>query len=211
MSDESATETKIVTNEKAVSSSPKGGQKPLKPFQDQEIERVLVSGEEVILRAKLHGAIYWKSVAVLIAAFLLWLVIPGLGIILGIAGALMLCVAILTQHYLILAITNKRVLARYGLLQMDVVDIRLSKIESIDLERMLPGHIFGYANVVVMGTGQRLIRVPYIGNAESFRKYYNEMVLADEGNEDAEEEIKKDKEEAEKSVSKAKRKKAKKV
>ena len=166
-----------------------------KTFQDKEIEKNLVKGEEVILRADLHGAIYWKSVAVLIIAFLLSLMILPLGILLGIAGGFMLCVAILTKHFLLLAVTNKRVLARYGLLQMDIVDIRLSKIESIDLERMLPGHIFGYASVVVMGTGQRLIRVPYIGNARAFRRYYNEMALAEEGNEEAEEEIKKIKDE----------------
>ncbi len=167
--------------------------KQSKSFQEQEIEKILVNGEEIILRARLHGAIYWKSVALLIIAVLLYLFIPPLGMLLGVAGAIMLCIAILTKHYLLLAVTNKRVLARYGLLQMDVVDIRLSKIESIDLERMLPGHLFGYANVVVMGTGQRLIRVPYIRNADSFRRYYNEMVLADEGHEEAEAEIKKSK------------------
>lgn len=168
-----------------------------KTFQDAELSRMLVSGEEVILRARLHGAIFWKSVAVLLLALLLFFVIPPFGVILGVCGLIMLCVSILTQHYLLLAITNKRVLARYGLLQMDVVDIRLSKIESIDLERMLPGHLFGYASVVVAGTGQRLIRVPYIGNAESFRRYYNEMVLAEEGNEEAEQEIREQQEEAE--------------
>ena len=163
-----------------------------KSFQDREIEKILVNGEEVILRADLHGAIYWKSVAVLIVALLLtlFLQIPQLGILIGIVGVIMLCIAILTKHFLLLAITNKRVLARYGLLQMDVVDIRLSKIESIDLEHMLPGHIFGYANVVVMGTGQRLIRVPYIRNSDAFRRYYNEMVLADEGNAAAAAEVK---------------------
>lgn len=168
-----------------------GGSKTRQPktFQDQEIEKILVKGEEVLLRAELHGALYWKSVAVLIFALMLGFVIPTLGVLLAVVGALMLIVAILTQHFLLLAVTNKRVLARYGLLQMDVVDIRLSKIESIDLERMLPGHIFGYANVVVMGTGQRIIRVPYIGNAEKFRRFYNEMVLIEEGNEEAEEEI----------------------
>ncbi|MGH1403355.1 MAG: PH domain-containing protein [Alphaproteobacteria bacterium] len=180
----------------AKASNPK--RRPLKSVQDAEIEKVLVSGEEVVLRAKLHGAIYWKSIAVLILAVILWFYVSVLGVLLAVVGAIMLCIAILTQHFLILAITNKRVLARYGLLQMDVVDIRLSKIESIDLERMLPGHMFGYANVVVMGTGQRLIRVSYIGNADEFRKYYNEMVLADEGNEEAEAEVRQQKEQKEK-------------
>ncbi len=180
-------------------------------FQDKEIDRMLVTGEEVILRAKLHNAIYWKSVAVLLLAFFIFTIAAPLGIMLLIVGLVMLSVAILTQHFLLLAVTNKRILARYGLLQMDVVDIRLSKIESIDLERMLPGHIFGYANVVVMGTGARMIRVPYIGNAESFRRYYNEMVLAEEGNEEAEEEIRKNKEMDEIVKKTTKRKKAKKI
>lgn len=165
----------------------------LKTFQDKEIEKVLVSGEEVLLRAELHGALFWKSVAVIIFAIIVGLMIPVLGMLLAVVGGLMFVVAILTQHFLLLAVTNKRVLARYGLLQMDVVDIRLSKIESIDLERMLPGHLFGYASVVVMGTGQRLIRVPYIGNADNFRRFYNEIVLSEEGNEEAEEEIRKEK------------------
>ncbi len=134
-----------------------------------------------------------------------------IGVMLFVVGALMLCVAILTQHFLLLAVTNKRVLARYGLLQMDVVDIRLSKIESIDLERMLPGHIFGYANVVVMGTGNRMIRVSYIGNAEEFRRYYNEMVLAEEGNEEVEAEIRQAKSDDEQAKAAADRKKSKKV
>ncbi len=171
---------------------PQQGRKP-STFQDMELKKMLVTGEEVILRARLHNAIYWKSVAVLLLAVLFIFIIPPFALIFSIVGIFMLCVSILTQHYLLLAITNKRVLARYGLLQMDVVDIRLSKIESIDLERMLPGHIFGYASVVVAGTGQRLMRVPYIANAESFRRYYNEMVLAEEGNEDAEQEIRKQK------------------
>ncbi len=165
-----------------------------KSFQDQEIEKILVKGEDVILRAELHSAIYWKSIAMLVIALLLFMFIQPLGMLLGVVGVVMLCVAMLTKHYLLLAITNKRILARYGLLQMDVVDIRLSQIESIDLEHMLPGHIFGYANVVVMGVGQRVIRVPYIRNSNAFRRYYNEMVLADEGNEEAEAEIKKSKE-----------------
>ncbi len=176
-----------MSNTKRNSSGPKTA-------QDREIEKMLVDGEEVILRAELHWAIYWKSFAVLIFALFMWALMPivmPLAMLVGICGALMLCTAILTQHFLILAVTNKRVLARYGLLQMDVVDIRLSKIESIDLERMLLGHMLGYASVVVMGTGQRVLRVQFISNAEAFRRYYNAMVLAEEGNEEAEEQINK--------------------
>jgi len=184
-------------------SSTKGADKS---FQDQEVDRMLVSGEEVLIRAKLHGAIYWKPFSILLFAVFVGLYIKPFGVLFGLVGVIYLCLMMLTKHYLLLAVTNKRVLARYGLLQMDVVDIRLSKIESIDLERMLPGHLFGYANVVVMGTGQRVIRVPYIGNAEDFRRFYNEMVLAEEGNEDVEASLRAEKVAVERTKAKKKKK-----
>ncbi|MCB1680639.1 MAG: PH domain-containing protein [Rhodospirillales bacterium] len=166
--------------EKAVKKTPSSGKQL--SFQDQELKRMLVTGEEVVLRAKLHNAIYWKSAAVVLLGILFCIFIARpLGYLLLTTGAIMVVLAMITKHYLLLAITNKRVLARYGLLQMDVVDIRFSKIESIDLERMLPGHLFGYATVVVMGTGQRFIRIPYIANAEAFRRYHNEITLSREG------------------------------
>lgn len=172
----------MTTAEQKAPAKPKSSSGGQETFQDQELKRMMVSGEEVVLRAELHNAIYWKAVAVLGIAvlFLLFVAVP-LGVLLLVVGAIMLILAIITKHYLLLAITNKRVLARYGLLQMDVVDIRFSKIESIDLERMLPGHLFGYATVVVMGTGQRFIRIPFIANAEAFRRYHNEITLVREG------------------------------
>lgn len=173
------------------------GKQNIRSDQEIELENMLVKGEEVVLRAQVHKAIYWRSVCVILIAIALFFYVKPLSMLIGIAGAVMLCVAILTQHYLLLVVTNKRILARYGLLQMDVVDIRLSKVESIDLERMLLGHIFGYSNVVVAGTGQRVIRVRYVANGEVFRRFYNEMVLIEEGNEEAEEEIEKIKGEVE--------------
>lgn len=161
-----------------------GMTKGVKTPQEREVEKMLVAGEELLLVGKLHVALYWKAVAILIFAFLMIFMIPPFAMLFGIVGVLWLIVCVLTQHYLLLAVTSKRILVRQGLLQMDVVDIRLSKIESIDLERMLPGHLFGYANVVIMGTGQRLIRIPYIANAEAFRRFYSELSLADEGNEE---------------------------
>ena len=132
------TSDKDLQNTPPIDSSP--ARRKMRSFQEAELARMMVSGEEVLLRARLHNAIYWKSIAVLIIAFLLFFIAIPLAVFLAVVGAFMLCISIMTKHFLLLAVTNKRVLARYGLLQMDVVDIRLSKIESIDLERMLPGH-----------------------------------------------------------------------
>lgn len=87
--------------------------------------------------------------------------------------------AMLTKYFLRLALSNKRVLARYGVLQVDVVDVPFNRVESVELERMLPGQIFGYANIIVMGTGNRYIRIPFVANPRAFRRAYNGQVLED--------------------------------
>ena len=79
-----------------------------------------------------------------------------------------------------LVLTNKRVFVRYGILQVDVVDIHFSKIESVELERMPPGFIMGYSNVVIYGTGNRMIVIPYVANGPQVRRAYNELTLNSE-------------------------------
>lgn len=137
----------------------------------------LVEGEEIIIMGKIHGAIYWKGVAVVLFAILLAFKIPVLGALFLVVGLVMLGIARLTKHFLLLALTNKRILTRYGILMVEIVDIKFRNIESVETERMLPGQIFGYANVVIMGTGNRYIRIPFVANAVEFRRAFDKISL----------------------------------
>ena len=144
---------------------------------DLAVSDVLVEGEEVLLSARIHGAIFWKGTAVLVFGFILAIFVWQLGVLLGVFGLMILAYEVTKRHLLLLVLTNKRVLARYGVLQVDVVNLHFDKIESMELERMLPGYIFGYSNVIIMGTGNRFIAIPYVANGPDFRKAYNEMTL----------------------------------
>ncbi len=151
----------------------------LQRMNDLALEDILVEGEEVILASRIHPAIYWKGTVVLLFGFFLAFSVWELGALLGVFGLLVLAHAIIKKHMLLLVLTNKRVLARYGVLQVDVVNMHFDKIESLELERMLPGYLFGYSNVVIMGTGNRFIVVPYVANGPQFRKAFNEITLGD--------------------------------
>ena len=144
------------------------------------IEDRLVRGEKLLAEA-IHPAIYWKSAVVGLFGLLFHIfVAPQLALLLFYGtAALMAGHATLMRKILVLALTDKRVLARYGLLQIDVVDIRFDKVESLELEQMLLGYLFGYANVVVMGTGNRYIVIPFVKNGRVIRKRFNESVLED--------------------------------
>lgn len=142
-------------------------------------EERLLPGEVIIESAVIHMGIFWRAAAVFIFAVLFTLLtqIVQLGMLLGVVAVLMAIYAIIKKEILMLVVTNKRVLARYGILQVDVVDMHFDKLESMELERMLPGYIMGYSNVVLMGTGNRFIVIPYVANGIALRRAYNEAVL----------------------------------
>ena len=154
--------------------------KSRRKISQSDIQGMLVEGEEILCEGRIHWAIYWRSFAVLILGALVFMYVSQIGALLLFSGLAMLVHAKLKKEILFLVLTNKRVLFRYGILQVDVVDMRFSKIESVELERMPPGYILGYANVVMMGTGNRYIVIPYVENAVEFRREYNRITLEKE-------------------------------
>ena len=168
-------------SEETQKSASGGRVKPILDNKNNDITDMLVKGEKIVAEGQIHIGIYWQSAIVLaFAVFMALFVIFELGALLAVVAVLMFAYNAIRQSILMLVITNKRVLVRYGLLQIDVVDMRFDKIESLELERMIPGYLMGYANVVIMGTGQRFVSIPYVGNAREIRQIYNQITLSEE-------------------------------
>lgn len=150
-------------------------------FRKAHVETLLVPGEHIVEQAVISTpGIYWKAFAVFILAVIVGLLVFELGALLAVTAVLMFAYATIKREILMLVLTNKRMLFRYGILQIDVVDMRFSKIESMELERMPPGYLVGYSNVVIMGTGQRYVVIPYVANGPEIRQAYNRLTLAGE-------------------------------
>lgn len=141
---------------------------------------VLTKDEKVIGQAYIHWGIFWMPAVVLFFALILLIQVFEIGLIILVFGLLLLGRAYLHYRVMMFVITNKRVLMRYGLLQMDVVDMRFKHIESIELERMPTAMIMGYSTLQIMGTGQRIVRIPYVANGPQIRRVYNDIVLEGE-------------------------------
>lgn len=147
-----------------------------------DIDAMLIEGEQIVARAHISPFIYWQTFCVFILAIFVGLIAAPLGWLLVVTAILMFIYNALRKHILLLVLTNKRMFMRYGILQIDVVDMRFSKIESIEIERMPTGYIMGYSNLVIMGTGQRYITIPYVSNGPEIRQAYNRLTLdKDEG------------------------------
>ncbi|MGQ0527120.1 MAG: PH domain-containing protein [Alphaproteobacteria bacterium] len=151
---------------------------PFKWNRMNEVEERLVEGEKIVRTAAIHWGIYWKACAVFVFSLLVALVFAvELGIFLAFVAIIMGVYAVIKKEILLLVLTDKRILTRYGMLQVDVVDIHFDKVESVELERMWLGYMLGYANVILMGTGNRYIVIPYVANGVDIRRTYNELTL----------------------------------
>lgn len=69
-----------------------------------------------------------------------------------------------------IAITNKRVIAKFGLIQRKTVEMNLNRVESVQVDQGILGRIFNYGSILVSGAGDPKTPVPGISAPLSFRK-----------------------------------------
>ena len=71
-----------------------------------------------------------------------------------------------------LAITNKRVIAKFGLISRSTIEINLQKIESIQVDQGILGRIFNFGSIVVSGAGNPQAPIPGISSPLEFRRSF---------------------------------------
>jgi len=70
-----------------------------------------------------------------------------------------------------LAITNRRVIAKVGLISRKTWEINATKVEGVEVDQSIFGRIFGYGTVSVKGTGGGIAPLRNIDDPVEFRKH----------------------------------------
>ncbi|HZQ62285.1 MAG TPA: PH domain-containing protein [Casimicrobiaceae bacterium] len=108
---------------------------------------------------------------VLAAAGVALIVAVGpLGAIPIVLGLIWIAAALIRRSSTELAVTDRRVIAKFGFIRRSTVELNLTKIESIRVEQTVMGRIFGYGSVYVTGTGSTLDPIPFIADPIKFRQ-----------------------------------------
>ncbi len=129
------------------------------------VQGSLLPGEAVVAEAKPHWAIF---------------IAPGLVILVGLfagkamgaflfAGVAWAAFRFLVYQTTELAVTNKRVIAKSGIIRRNAIDVSLTKVEGVSYSQGIVGRLFGYGSILVRGTGLGLIPVPFISQPELFK------------------------------------------
>jgi uncharacterized membrane protein YdbT with pleckstrin-like domain len=137
------------------------------------IEQVLIQGEHLVYRARI--SVITLMPLILLGVATVW--IFGLGLVFWI----MAWIKYATTE---LAITNKRVIAKSGLIQRKTMEMFLNKIESVQVEQGVLARMFDYGTVTIAGTGVHTAAFADIAKPLEFRKHF--MSAADTPNQDNE-------------------------
>ena len=127
------------------------------------VQRVLQPGEQVRHISSIHWIVYWPGVAVaLLAGVAYWLsetrLLTGFWRYTTYALALV-AVVLLIQQWLQwwvteIAVTNRRVIYKKGLIRRQTNEMNMDKIESVQIGQSILGRTLDYGDVTIFGTGE---------------------------------------------------------
>ena len=126
------------------------------------IDESLVPGETVLHRARVS---WWSQAGLVVLGVLLLVVIVGIFFILA---------AWIKVHSTELAITNRRVIAKFGFIKRDTVEINLEKVEALRVEQGFLGRMLNFGTILMTGTGGSIEPIPNIADPLVFRRKFME-------------------------------------
>ena len=143
---------------------------------DRDLPSALREGEKVLIKGRISEGIYWKAFGILMFALLLTLIAIPLGVFMGIVALLSFGYAALLRKFLLMVVTNERIFFRSGLIKVDTVQVRLDRVESVEIQRTITGQLLGYGTVVLTGVGSRYSYIRYLANAPEIRNVIDDIL-----------------------------------
>ncbi len=143
------------------------------------VQQVLQPGEAVRFRTNVHWFVYLAAMAALGIGLVLgglyyWYDQQGLMLVLGTlvfvtVGVLLAIAAWLKRFGTEIAVTDRRVIYKTGLIRRHTTEINMDKIESVDVDQSVLGRLFGYGTVTIRGTGEAVEPLRGITDPIDFR------------------------------------------
>lgn len=126
------------------------------------VDNVLIRGESVLHRGQVS---LWPHA---------WKIALGVVLLPVGVGLVFLAWVYILYKTTEIAITNKRVIAKFGFITRNTMEINLPKIESVQVDQSLPGRLFDYGTIVVAGAGTPNLSIPGIASPLKFRVCFME-------------------------------------
>lgn len=142
------------------------------------VDNNLTKNEEVVRKAEIHWFHFIGGfVSLLIGIVLAFTTHFGWLIIFGSLYALVK--SFLFHISTELAITNKRVVAKFGFIRRNTIELNHNNVESFKVDQSVFGRILDFGTVYVNGTGGVSTPIPNIAKPLEFRKVALDLIEPD--------------------------------
>ena len=126
------------------------------------IDESLIEGEQIVYRTRVS----WWSEFPKVVLGILTLVIA--------VGIVLLVWAWIHIRSTEIAITNKRIIAKFGFVKRSTVEINLDKVEALRVEQGVLGRILNFGTILISGVGSTIDPIPSIADPLVFRRKFME-------------------------------------
>ena len=126
------------------------------------IDDSLIEGETILHRARVS---WWSQSGHVILGILLLVVVIGL---------FFLIYAWVKVRSTEIAITNRRVIAKFGFITRHTVEINLEKVEALRVDQGFWGRMLNYGTIHITGAGTSVAPMPDIADPLVFRRKFME-------------------------------------
>ncbi len=143
----------------------------------------LQEGETVVYETTVHWIVYWRAILWLVLA----VVAGGLAfsldtrsyasalviaaIALAAVAAVQWCRALVRRATTELAITDRRIIVKLGLIRRTTSEMNRSKVESVLVEQSVLGRLLDFGTILIKGTGGGLEPLIGIDHPIKFRSF----------------------------------------
>ena len=151
------------------------------------IESNLIPGEKLIYKAAVHWMVYFPAALNIFISFIIFYfgkyhfhmqskILPILAAIPLVVAAFKTFQAYLHREFTEIGVTNDRLIAKFGWISRETIELPLTRIESVIVEQSISERIIGAGSIMVRGTGVSMAPISYIEEPFVFRNRINEAI-----------------------------------
>jgi uncharacterized membrane protein YdbT with pleckstrin-like domain len=152
------------------------------------VEKILLPDERIVYAATLHWKIYLQGLVVTaLGGFMGFFSYPlvaylfgerlggqfsrafgGVAMVVVLCGVAILLLAFLRQSSTEIVVTDKRLIAKYGIVARATFEIMLTRITGANFDQTIMGRLLGFGTVLVHGAGGEISPIDDVANPQLF-------------------------------------------
>ncbi|WP_347473227.1 PH domain-containing protein (plasmid) [Acinetobacter thermotolerans] len=138
------------------------------------IEENLARDEKIIIKAQVTWlSQFWY---LLFGVLFILAAIPSKNSIFFLLGVIFIAVAAIHVITTELALTNRRIIAKSGLIRRNTIELKVNRVESLGVDQSILGRVLNFGSIIVKGVGGSNAPIPYIARPMEFRQQVNNFL-----------------------------------